>query len=498
MKRILTLLTAVSMAFATTACVGSPESTQTNNDQSKKEIKGEITVSCYESMMYKGFVEEAAKQFEKKYPGTKVKFQGFTAVPEMAAGGAVAATAAAAPVDVLGEKGATPKADYNNKVNTELMSGGGADIMATDVIPYYKYADSGMLEDLSKYMEKDPDFKKSDYRENILNASKYKGKQIVFPMDYDFSFFGYDTQFLDKEAQDTLNSKNTFTYNSLMKIGSKSFNENKNQKVKMFDLYGAKSLFNELFNTNYDKYIDIENKKANFKDGSFTAMLQSTMESANKGYLKEEIKVDPKKDDREAYSKMFLETKNFYNTNHYFDLFKFFVDIKLGKNMAIAGSQISKTSKIGGLVESDSGKKSLEILHGFVMNSNSKNKETAWEFIKFMASEEVQTSLNLYGMPVNNKAGERKAKEVISSMTGNPNMDTGSDSIKLTKEQATSYENYMKAINDLSGSLNNVMIKDSTIEQIVQSEVKYFYDGTKTAQEVADNLQNKVQLYLNE
>ena len=155
MKRTAVLLLLLAMTFTTAACGISNKSKEQN--LSNGQIKGEITVSCYDEAVYSHFLQEAGRLFEEKYPGTKINFQGFTPMPEAeAAGGLIKAAAA---VDILGEKDAQKKSDYINKINTQIMGGNGPDILMTDIIPFYKYADKGMLENLSKYIDRDTSFK---------------------------------------------------------------------------------------------------------------------------------------------------------------------------------------------------------------------------------------------------------------------------------------------------------------------------------------------------
>lgn len=505
MKKLTTLLLTAAMIFSIAAC-DSSNNNQTSKGANepgtnKEQITGEITVSCYEDMMYNMYLHEAGKLFEKKYPGTKITFEGLSPMPEMNGGASAEAAGPAAPVGVLGEKDASKKSDYINKINTEIMSGKGPDLIMTDIIPYYKYADKGMLESLDKYIENDADFKKADYRENVLSASKYSGKQYVLPLGFNFNLFSYDTQFLDKEEQNILKNKKEYTLAELVDLAGNSFEKKENDLLKLFDIFGGQEFFNSLFNTSYDKYIDILNKKANFTDSSFSKMLSLSKEVVSKGYIKEIIAFDPEKDDLEAFRKSFMNTRYYYNFLSCYDIFRFFdsgtSEVMKGDDEVMEiGKPLSKTSAIGGLIKSESGKKPLEILMGVVMNSNSKNKQTAWEFIKFLAGEEMQQSLFLNGLPINIKAGEQAAKRQILNSYGNPNMDESTE--ELNQEQKEAYDNYLKLLDEMTNSLDDVIIKDSMLDQIVKTEVSAFFDGSKTSDEVAKNIQAKVELYLNE
>jgi len=56
----------------------------------------------------------------------------------------------------------------------------------------------------------------------------------------------------------------------------------------------------------------------------------------------------------------------------------------------------------------------------------------------------------------------------------------------------------MKYHNEFVNALNFYPVTDQIINDMVYSEVEYFFSGSKSAEVVASVLQNKVFLYLNE
>ncbi|MDR0313885.1 MAG: hypothetical protein LBI14_09835, partial [Treponema sp.] len=153
------------------------------------KIEGQITVSAYDTLLYKTYLEEAARGFEALYPGTKVNIETFSAMP-------IYTTIMEGGVEyTMVETSDDPQSrqDYLSRINTNLMSGRGADLYATDILPLHKYVESKTLENLEPYMNLDPSFNKVDYRQNILEALCYKDGIWFMPMDYDFRYFAYDS-----------------------------------------------------------------------------------------------------------------------------------------------------------------------------------------------------------------------------------------------------------------------------------------------------------------
>ncbi|WP_186429608.1 ABC transporter substrate-binding protein [Clostridium sp. BSD9I1] len=508
MKRIISIILLLSMLISVTACSSKVDSNINTNEAQKGanksenmdkvaealkgEISGEINVSSYDSVMYKSYLEAAAKAFEAKYPGTKVNVSAFSKAPDVKTAGKGKKMITA----TIDEKS---QSDYINQVNTELMTGKGADVLAMDILPYYKYAENGQIEDLSLYMEQDKAFNKDNYRKNILDAVSYKGGQYIFPLDYSFDFISYDKTLLNPKDQNNFNPYDGYTYDQLAEIGKSSFDEynskNSANPIKMFSLSsgsaGTSSIFNQLFNLKYDDFVDIENRTANFNNEEFINILEKSKEYEKKGYLN----LSAQKSMADI-SKKNASKENIYKTVKDAMLLQAFDDSKTNKGVInVGGSGIfGNNDAIAGILKNDENEVIFDFSQAYALNSNSDNKKTAWEFIKFLASEEMQTSFYLTGRPINNKASEEKSKQQVTGELYSPDKATP----KLNEKQTKTFNNLMNAVNKYSDMLNKYMLQDTVINQIIKSEVKYFFDGSKTAKEVSEIVQSKVELYLNE
>jgi len=76
--------------------------------------------------------------------------------------------------------------------------------------------------------------------------------------------------------------------------------------------------------------------------------------------------------------------------------------------------------------------------------------------------------------------------------------DIDIDSIILSAEQQKVLDEYIKAIDKYSNMLNTFYIKDPTVTSIINTEIKSFFNGTRTAEEAARIIQNRTGLYLSE
>jgi len=504
MKRLIIMFLALGMILcAVAACGGSGTSGGAGSSGADavaaiidSEIGGEITVSCYDPMVYKAFLDEAARLFEKKYPGVKVNVETFSAMPEIrtSESGGVRISMVEAQDNPQG------RSDYLSKVSTALMSGEGADIYAVDVLPTHKFADSGQLENLANYMEADRDFDKSAYRSNILQALAYKGGLWFVPMDYSFNFLTYDSTLL-RGDEASFNLRSAFTVEQLINAAAPVFDGSGRlfnlSDYNRFQGGGGGGLYSYLLNESYNSYVDIENRQAHFTDRGFAEMLTSLKEYTELGYVSEGIPMQPNAG-AVRMSAQEPPTERFYykykNSMMLMQHFNRDSERRMMISYGGAAAGIEADDEIAGIVADADGNVPFTFQQAYALNSSSKNKQTAWAFLKFLLSEEMQLSASLMPLsqPLHNDARTQKAELTLSGAF------MGEQSQPLDEAQQEVLRRYTEAVEQLSDQINAYTMKDSIIDDMIASEVRYFFDGVKSAAEVAQVLQNRVTLYLNE
>lgn len=527
-------IAAVCAAALMLSAVGCGQTEETSVEQLlNEELSGEITVSCYDTMMYKASLEAAAKSFEAKNPGTKINIETFAAMPEIKRtekdGAAIAM--------VSKEDDSQDRTEYINKINTELMSGKGADVLAMDILPWYKYADGGQLEDLQKYMGVDDSFNLDDYRENIIDALKYKGGQYIMPMDYNFDFVAYDSSLFTEAEQQKMLKGGAVTYDQIVKAAEAPYERVNADSAEPKRMFGASaysrqqaSMFKEMLQREYETFIDIENKKANLTDGSFEGLLETLKAYRDKGYLQPNADSSERLEIRSEDLIKQKEEQFFYKIKSHFAFLTealkeagLKIMVSFG-NMSAGNEDHDKTL---GLLANENGDIGFTYRQAYGINSNSDNKALAWAFIKYLMGEEMQTSLDIarISLPINNAARMEKAKmditgasfsrssfngqtgqkgELNTSLNQDPGQNAsgaglnGSPQVELTESQQAALDQYVKTIEDFSDLLNYCPIEDETVNMMIDEEVARCFNGSKTAAEAAETLQEKIELYLNE
>jgi len=453
-------------------------------------IESEITISAYDSFNYKNFLEEAARAFEALHPGTKVNVETFSAMPETrtAQQGNMRVTVTEMQDDPQS------KTDYINRVNTNIMSGKGADLYAMDILPLHKFAANGTLENLDSYMTMDPNFNKSDYRKNILDAVRYQNGTWFLPLKYDFNYFAYDATLVPTEIANRFGIDKAFSSEDLLKIGMGLYNG----AYKIFNIVGSQRMFTILLGESIQSYLDLSNKKPNFVDGSFAAMLDSARNYGRQGLIPQGV-TDQQDAGQLMRRGMEAPTDRFYfkQYNTIYLLTQFSRSLGNMNRMMGSGTAvgIDADDKIAGIQANADGSVPFTYRRALGINSQSKNKETAWAFLKFLLSGEMQDPSDLMsGFSLNNKVREETAELAFSAFMGRPGNSDGG----LNEQQSQALAQYKTAVEKMSDSINCFVVRDSSLNEMIASEVQYYFDGSKTADDVARVLQNKADLYLNE
>ena len=499
LKAIITLITA-AVLFTLSACAGTqapaggPPPPQQGLAQlsAPLEITGEITVSAFDAAAYGSFLEEAARAFEARYPGTRVNIEIFSPMPEVRTrqmeGGRVMA------MRVM-EDDTAARNDYIQAINTELMSGRGPDVLAMDILPLYRYIERGVLADLRPFMDADPEFSMADYRQNILDAVMINESLFMLPIDFNFNFLTYDSYLLPGLSDRFPDIR--VSMEDLLEIGKEVFedvNSRFDGHIHMFNLNGGRqrpSLFQTLFDQNFSTFVDIRGRHANFADGTFAGLLNSVRDYVEAGYVRagaqdfgQFAQRGPEMLERLREERFFFKPKSVLTLTGHFYRNPNAPFIMRG---ALMGNEDDDV--IAGIMSNPGGETPFTYTQAYAINANSDNQATAWAFIRFLASYEMQTSMSLRGLPIHNEAFEQRLEMNLLRLMGETALDSEGEAV---------LEKYRTAVNEMAGAINTFFIQDNAITQIIDAELGYFFDGARSAEDVAAAIQNRVGLYLNE
>lgn len=370
--------------------------------------------------------------------------------------------------------------NYAKALNTELLTGRGPDIICASKLSFEKYSDKNLLADLGELLQQDKDFNKNNYYTNIFDALKYKDKLFTLPVCVNFSVLAANKKILQSQA---INPDSKWTWDDFGKTGQKLPKDK-----KMFVSMSSKSLLSYMLNGSISNFINETEKKASFDSAEFISLLKTA-----KQYGDSKIPNDKFNTGNSNYSDIGAVQRGsvVFNPMTVGD-YGSYAFLKGMYNNQVKLMEFPSVGEYkGGTFDSDS---------LFSINNNSKNKAVAWEFLKFLLSDEIQSG-DLDGFAVNKQALAKTAKNMMDQTKGGgmcmmASTKDGKDPVTIDAKPLSQQDiDYINSFIEKASVYNR---SNSGINNIIDSETTPFFSGEKTAEEVAKVIQNKVSIYLGE
>ncbi len=361
----------------------------------------------------------------------------------------------------------------SEKLNMDIVSGNTPDIiLLDDDMPVDSYINKGLFCDLSTYLNNDPDISESDLLTNIVDAFKTGDKlyQIV-P-----SFFITTMMVKSKYT----GGKDVLTFKDCEDLMNKMGKD----KSSAFGIMTRDEFLEDGIRASGNMYIDWQNKSCNFNSDSFIEFLKFS-----KG-----MTVEYPDNVWEDYKDTLYLTDDalFYISSvSTFDDFKYYKRGLFQTDISFVG------------YPNDMGVNNTIIYPGkrITISAQSRYKDACWDFIKTFLSEEYQDEV--YNFPIRKSSFEKKADETThrpyymdegKKVEYDETYYIGGQDIKVepfSKEEILEYTNFIKSlklVNNYNANVNN----------IIYEEASAFFSGQKTAEEVADIIQSRLSIYVNE
>ena len=365
----------------------------------------------------------------------------------------------------------------------DVMTGKGPDIVQLSHVNPALFYEKGVLEDLYPWLEKSSSISRDFFVDGVLDKMDYKGK-LYGIMD------GFSLETMIGKT-DIVGGKSGWSISDLLAVAKAHPN------MKLITGF-TKSMFLEaMLTANTDQYIDFATGACHFDSSEFKAVLELARN------LEDEIQYGGMVNDGTAagmHNNMILLCSE--TILHFGDYAQ--TDMIYGE---------PEFTRVG----YPSGKGNGCLLKGsgeIGISAYSTNKEAAWAFIEdyIKLLDEEETT---YSFPVTRGKYE-KAKayasevhymtdengEVILDRNGNPIKrpsgpvaitDGGMvDTDPLTEQQASKIANMIK------DSISVYDIMDDEIFKIIEEEAQSYFAGAKSVDEVADIIQKRVSLYVQE
>lgn len=365
--------------------------------------------------------------------------------------------------------GETPASEAIRTLNTELLSGSGADVLILDGLPAASYMEKGILTDLTDLAER---LSEKGVLMNVVgNAVSLSGKTYAIPARVSLPvIFGEEAKVNACQNPDALH-----TYLE------------QNPTERLFGTTTHELAGMTLFNTFYPELLNEQGGLDEEKLARFLEDWMKLCEVQNTRIIEEEFS-------SEIWSKM--------NT-------------RFSSGLALRNDPVM-IEEIDGLISTmvpytlarDSAKTPESLKQFYIpqviagINASSKQQELAAEFVECLFDEAVQKGDNSDGFPVLKSALDYLAEYVetteaqnLCGSTSARNPETGEDvRIDVTYPPREEVNQLIQIIEGLSVPF----MQDGMVADTVLSEMENCYSGKQSAQETAKAICQKVDTYLAE
>ncbi len=394
----------------------------------------------------------------------------------------------------------TDYSQYNNeedgydagltKLNTEIMAGNIPDILDISNLNYVQLASKGLIEDLYPYIDADEELNRDDYFENVLAAMEVDGKLCAtVPGFYINAVMGSS-----KVVGDTPG----WTYDE--------FNEalaSMPEGCEPFDQYVTRdTILQNCLALDMENFVNWGTGECRFDSQEFIDLLEfaarfpETFDWENYDYSSAESTQE-----RIAQGKQMLVQTTVYMIE---DLFYNQYIETFGGDVTFIGYPTA--SGTGNMLGIDGG--------GYAMSSKSQYKDVVWQFLRTFMTKEYQDE-NVWGLASRKDIFDEKAEEAMTvqyqeDADGNAILDEEGNKIPIARygrwneETGETEEVYaiepeqIEQLRELIASTDKKANYDSDIFSIVSEEAAAFFQGQKSAEDVAKLIQSKANIFVNE
>ena len=369
-------------------------------------------------------------------------------------------------IEVINYHGELDFASAVTRFTMDLMTGQGPDIVDLRGLNYFDVARIGLLKDLNYLFEYDNEIDISMFFTRVkqlleVNDSLYAITPSFRMMTYvgPASIFG-DTPGLTLDTLIQLEH----SYNSGISLlrGESSLNF-----IEMYSWFNWPNLINHATGTAY------------FETDSFIRALEYAYSLQFEDFVIENpFEEDIRRGEKSLFFSIISDIGHLYN-------------MEMIAGMPLTAVGFPSRAGVGSIMQPS-------VLYG--IGANSVNYSGAWEFIKFLLSEEHQRNIAHFSLPVSLSVFNEGIQLLQQPFqTTDPNLAAGImidgvfiETAPMTQQQAERLILTIQTLGHMSGGAGEVM------PDIIMEEALVFFNGDRTAQEAARIIQNRVRILVSE
>lgn len=359
-------------------------------------------------------------------------------------------------------------------MNAAVASGNGADMYVINTPDMgRKYASKGLLVDLNQFIANDPEIRKEDYFENILTMYSYNG--LCYGLMPQFWILTLVARTSD------VGDKTRWTPEDVIELL-------KDNPDKCFAPHMRKQdLMLSLISKNMDQYVNWETGECHFDSQEFIDILElaNTAKSENEHYDEDE-------------GMAFYRNEALANEYYIGDI----DDIQLGNRL-----YREPVTYIGYPTQKEYGNMIVATGSSIAISSKCTAPDVAWSFVRYFILPEAQNRVGVWGyngFPVLKSA---LADYLEAEMTPEYYTNEQGEQVEsLDQWNVDGISIQIGAVTEEERDTLYYLIEHSNCESdydvqmysMISEEASAYFDGDKSAKDVAAIIQNRVSLYVKE
>ncbi len=347
-----------------------------------------------------------------------------------------------------------------DRFNMDMASGTVFDIVQTDYMSSKDYSEKNIFADIYTLMNADADINKADYFENIFKTFETDGKLYSVPTGVTV-----ETMVMPASLADTIGKWDMDALISLR------------QQYPDISFMGGmvkEYAVAELLMYSYSDYVDEQNAECYFNSEEFIKCLE--------------------------FANSFPENIDYDNYDEWGEIMK--GNIKLSPIYVMDFNEVSLYSQLYGedlafvgFPSQNGGKCLVSSGSAYAISEMSAHKDGAWEFIKGLLEYDYQSTMR-NGFPILKAALDDRIKSEKAIPKDESHGGSSNGKTMVTIYPASDHD--IDAVGELIKSVNGALYIDENIYKIVNEEVQAYFKGSKDVKTVADIIQSRVKIYLQE
>ena len=371
--------------------------------------------------------------------------------------------------------------DYNasiTKLNNDIITGDMPDILVTSGLPVENYIAKGLIADVSKLIKQDEELSQVEFIQNVFDAYSVKGKLYYVVPNFSVSTVVVKSSLVGDRTGWTMEDMQ----NVLAELGD---------ETQPFTEVTRDGFMSMAMSYCGNEFVDVSTGKCSFNSDNFIAMMEFAKT------LPEEMNWDEIYGDGsywENYDSQWRENRTLMN--------QLYIGNFTNLNYQLNGYMGEPVSFVGFPMEDGKGSY-ISAMDSFALSARSANLDGAWDFVRYYLTDEYQEELS-YGLPVNKRVFMEKSLEAMKKRTytdENGNEVEYDETFWMNGEEIPLPPLSQEQVNQVVEfvmSVDKAYYYNENVLNIINEEMGAFYTGQKSAQDVANVIQSRVQLYVDE